>query len=75
MTAPTVSDVLRERAATGRLLRLYCERDMQATHWIGEDENGALFEFPAEVGGWRQRLPFTGGREYLTETQPVGLSR
>ena len=69
MTAATLADVLAARRAAGRVLRLYHKRDMQPTHWIGEGEDGVLYEWPAEDAGSQVRMRYTGDRSSLTEVE------
>ena len=65
-TAP-VSDRF-EVSEARRILRLYTdEPDRAPTHWIGEDEDGTLWEWPAETAGWESRRPYTRDPGRLVE--------
>jgi len=67
-----------EASEAPRILRLYTdEPDRAPTHWIGEDEDGTLWEWPAETAGWESRRLYTRGLERLVEapaSMAVGTS-
>lgn len=65
----TIGEILAERIGSGRLLRLY-RTDRLRDPWVGEDEDGSLWQWPAESDGWLGRKPFTGARDRLTEVEP-----
>lgn len=65
----TIGEVLANRRRAGRVLRLYLERDMAPTHWIGEADGGELYAWPAEADGWSRRHRYTGDLERLREVE------
>ncbi len=54
MSETTVGDVLEARRESGRVLLLWTG---PGGSWLGEDEDRTLFRFPAEAGGWSERVP------------------
>lgn len=54
---------------TQPLMRLYDSWRLPDT-WIGTDEYGALFQWPAVKGGWHQRSPYVGTKAALREIEP-----
>jgi hypothetical protein len=63
-----LGDVGLDVSQAGRPLRLYIdEPDRAPTHWIGEDVDGTLWEWPAEDAGWESRHLYTRDRAQLID--------
>ena len=65
----TIGDVLTERRASGRLLRLWRTQRV-AGPWVGEAEDRTLWQWPAEDGGWSRRTACALPTAALVECQP-----
>lgn len=38
-------------------------------HWVGSDDQGVLWLFPARADGWSARVPYRGHAEALRATE------
>lgn len=66
----TVAEVLEQRIQAGALRRLYAETSNDPSHWVGEDDEGRLWRWPAEADGWSEREPYRGDVSALMEVRP-----